>query len=160
MRLLIAGGGTGGHIYPALAVARSLRARAGAPELGWLGGHRGLEGDIVPPAGIPLRRLLAALAPLGRSRHPPRPRSRPPRALGPAGAGAADRPAPGGDLHDRRLRGHPGAAGGRGPAHPQRAVGRQRDPRPERPPGRAARHRGHREPPRPPARPWASSART
>jgi UDP-N-acetylglucosamine--N-acetylmuramyl-(pentapeptide) pyrophosphoryl-undecaprenol N-acetylglucosamine transferase len=58
MRLLIAGGGTGGHIYPALAVARSLRARPGAPELGWLGGHRGLEASIVPAAGIPLRRLL------------------------------------------------------------------------------------------------------
>ena len=58
MRLLIAGGGTGGHIYPALAVARSLRARAGAPELGWLGGHRGLERSIVPAAGIPLTRLL------------------------------------------------------------------------------------------------------
>ena len=36
-------------------------------------------------------------------------------------------------------------------AHPERAVGRQRDPRPERPPRRAARHRGHREPPGPPA---------
>lgn len=58
MRLLIAGGGTGGHIYPALAVARSLRARPDAPELAWLGGHRGLEASLVPGAGIPLRRLL------------------------------------------------------------------------------------------------------
>ena len=66
MRLLIAGGGTGGHIYPALAVARSLRARPDAAELAWLGGHRGLEATLVPPAGIPLRRLLAALAPVGR----------------------------------------------------------------------------------------------
>jgi UDP-N-acetylglucosamine--N-acetylmuramyl-(pentapeptide) pyrophosphoryl-undecaprenol N-acetylglucosamine transferase len=57
MRLLIAGGGTGGHIYPALAVARSLRARPDAAELTWLGGHRGLEGNLVPAAGIPLRRL-------------------------------------------------------------------------------------------------------
>ena len=40
MRLLIAGGGTGGHIYPALAVASSLRARLGTPELDWVGGHR------------------------------------------------------------------------------------------------------------------------
>ncbi|MCJ7711403.1 MAG: UDP-N-acetylglucosamine--N-acetylmuramyl-(pentapeptide) pyrophosphoryl-undecaprenol N-acetylglucosamine transferase, partial [Chloroflexi bacterium] len=70
MRLLIAGGGTGGHIYPALAVARSLRARAGTPELGWLGGHRGLERDIVPPAGIPLRRLLLrSLRSAGRDVH-------------------------------------------------------------------------------------------
>lgn len=57
MRILIAGGGTGGHVYPALAVARSLRARPDAPELGWLGGHRGLEASLVPPTGIPLRRL-------------------------------------------------------------------------------------------------------
>lgn len=57
MRVLIAGGGTGGHIYPALAVARSLRARPDAAELSWLGGHRGLEASLVPAAGIPLRKL-------------------------------------------------------------------------------------------------------
>ncbi len=58
MRLLIAAGGTGGHIYPALAVARSLRARPDAAELTWLGGYRGLESSLVPAAGIPLRRLV------------------------------------------------------------------------------------------------------
>jgi UDP-N-acetylglucosamine--N-acetylmuramyl-(pentapeptide) pyrophosphoryl-undecaprenol N-acetylglucosamine transferase len=58
MRLLIAGGGTGGHIYPALAVARSLRAQHDGAELSWLGGHRGLEAGIVPAAGIPFRRLV------------------------------------------------------------------------------------------------------
>jgi UDP-N-acetylglucosamine--N-acetylmuramyl-(pentapeptide) pyrophosphoryl-undecaprenol N-acetylglucosamine transferase len=61
MRLLIAGGGTGGHIYPALAVARSLRElpdRPSAPELVWVGGHRGLEAEIVREAGIRFRRLL------------------------------------------------------------------------------------------------------
>jgi UDP-N-acetylglucosamine--N-acetylmuramyl-(pentapeptide) pyrophosphoryl-undecaprenol N-acetylglucosamine transferase len=59
MRLLIAAGGTGGHIYPALAVARSLSGSPEAPELRWLGGHRGLEATLVPAAGIPLRRLAA-----------------------------------------------------------------------------------------------------
>lgn len=57
MRLLIAGGGTGGHIYPALAVADALRRRPSPPELGWIGGHRGFEDRIVRGAGIPLRRL-------------------------------------------------------------------------------------------------------
>jgi len=58
MRLLIAGGGTGGHIYPALAVARALRDRPNAPDLVWLGGHRGLEADLVGDAGIRVRRLV------------------------------------------------------------------------------------------------------
>ncbi|HEY5486595.1 MAG TPA: UDP-N-acetylglucosamine--N-acetylmuramyl-(pentapeptide) pyrophosphoryl-undecaprenol N-acetylglucosamine transferase [Candidatus Limnocylindrales bacterium] len=58
MRLLIAGGGTGGHIYPALAVARSLQATPTSPELRWVGGHRGLESQVVPASGIPLRLLL------------------------------------------------------------------------------------------------------
>lgn len=70
MRLLIAGGGTGGHIYPALAVASSLRRRAGAPELDWVGGRRGLEGRLVPPSGIPLRLLaLRSLRSVGRDAH-------------------------------------------------------------------------------------------
>ncbi len=61
MRVLIAGGGTGGHIYPALAVARSLRERRDrptAPELVWVGGHRGLESELVREAGIRCRRLF------------------------------------------------------------------------------------------------------
>lgn len=73
MRLLIAGGGTGGHIYPALAVARSLRDQPdprNAPELVWLGGHRGLEADLVRVAGIPVRRLaLRSLRTVDRSVH-------------------------------------------------------------------------------------------
>ena len=58
MRVAIAAGGTGGHIYPALAVARSLLARPAAPELAWVGGRRGLEAVLVPPSGIRLRRLV------------------------------------------------------------------------------------------------------
>ena len=58
MRLLIAGGGTGGHVYPALAVARSLRDRPDAPELEWLGGQRGLEAELVAAAGLPIERLV------------------------------------------------------------------------------------------------------
>jgi len=45
-----------------LAVAHSLRARADRddpPDLRWLGGHRGLEAQLVPAAGIPMRRLAA-----------------------------------------------------------------------------------------------------
>jgi UDP-N-acetylglucosamine--N-acetylmuramyl-(pentapeptide) pyrophosphoryl-undecaprenol N-acetylglucosamine transferase len=58
MRVLIVAGGTGGHVYPALAVARSLRALPDAPELAWVGGRRGIESRLVPEEGIPFRRLL------------------------------------------------------------------------------------------------------
>src|SRR3954471_11609074 len=74
MRLLIAGGGTGGHIYPAPAVARSLsdpdRGARDKVELSWLGGHRGLERSIVRAAGIPIRRLaLRSLRTVDRDVH-------------------------------------------------------------------------------------------
>ena len=57
MRILIAAGGTGGHIYPALAATSQLATRQPDLELRWIGGHRGLEGDLVPGAGLPLERL-------------------------------------------------------------------------------------------------------
>ena len=48
--ILIMAGGTGGHVYPALAVARALQANA--RDVVWLGTHRGLEARVVPAAGI------------------------------------------------------------------------------------------------------------
>jgi UDP-N-acetylglucosamine--N-acetylmuramyl-(pentapeptide) pyrophosphoryl-undecaprenol N-acetylglucosamine transferase len=47
MRCLVSGGGTGGHIYPALAVVRALRDARPDLELSYVGGARGLEGKLV-----------------------------------------------------------------------------------------------------------------
>ena len=58
MRILIAAGGTGGHVYPALAVARSLREREPDAEFRWLGGRRGLESTIVRTEGYHYDSLL------------------------------------------------------------------------------------------------------
>jgi UDP-N-acetylglucosamine--N-acetylmuramyl-(pentapeptide) pyrophosphoryl-undecaprenol N-acetylglucosamine transferase len=58
MRILISGGGTGGHIYPALAVARELQARYDA-EILYLGDANGLETQIVPAAGLPMVTITA-----------------------------------------------------------------------------------------------------
>lgn len=53
LRILIAGGGTGGHIIPALAIADELKARHGAEVL-FVGTARGLESRLVPQAGYRL----------------------------------------------------------------------------------------------------------
>jgi UDP-N-acetylglucosamine--N-acetylmuramyl-(pentapeptide) pyrophosphoryl-undecaprenol N-acetylglucosamine transferase len=53
MRILVSGGGTGGHIYPALAVARELQQHYGA-EILYLGDADGLETRLVPEAGFTL----------------------------------------------------------------------------------------------------------
>ena len=53
MRVLIAGGGTGGHVIPALAIARELRDADGA-EVRFVGTARGLETRLVPEAGFRL----------------------------------------------------------------------------------------------------------
>ena len=54
LKILIAGGGTGGHIIPALAVARALVERHAA-EVILVGTARGLESRLVPEAGFPLK---------------------------------------------------------------------------------------------------------
>ncbi len=53
LRVLIAGGGTGGHVIPALAIARELRDAHGA-EVRFVGTAHGLETRLVPEAGFPL----------------------------------------------------------------------------------------------------------
>jgi UDP-N-acetylglucosamine--N-acetylmuramyl-(pentapeptide) pyrophosphoryl-undecaprenol N-acetylglucosamine transferase len=53
--ILIMAGGTGGHVFPALALARLLREQS--LEVLWLGTARGLESRIIPAEGIPIERL-------------------------------------------------------------------------------------------------------
>ncbi|MGA8943194.1 MAG: undecaprenyldiphospho-muramoylpentapeptide beta-N-acetylglucosaminyltransferase [Thermoactinomyces sp.] len=50
-RILLSGGGTGGHIYPALAIARAVRARFPDVEIAYIGTENGLESRIVPKEG-------------------------------------------------------------------------------------------------------------
>lgn len=52
LQVLIMAGGTGGHVFPALAVADELRARGA--QIFWLGTARGIENRLVPAANIPL----------------------------------------------------------------------------------------------------------
>lgn len=54
-RIMIMAGGTGGHVYPALAVAEHLRAQG--VELLWLGTERGMEAQLVPEHGYKLVKI-------------------------------------------------------------------------------------------------------
>ena len=57
MRLLVSGGGTGGHIYPALALIERLKQVEPDTEVLYVGTTRGLENKIVPAAGLRLKTL-------------------------------------------------------------------------------------------------------
>ncbi|TLM65818.1 MAG: undecaprenyldiphospho-muramoylpentapeptide beta-N-acetylglucosaminyltransferase [Deltaproteobacteria bacterium] len=80
MRLLLAGGGTGGHLFPAVALAERLRGEEPGSEVLFVGTERGLEYRLLPELGWPLRTIpmsgwaglgagarLKALAGLARS---------------------------------------------------------------------------------------------
>lgn len=53
MRIIFSGGGTGGHIYPSLALIREIQRQYPDSEILYIGTTRGLESRIVPKAGIP-----------------------------------------------------------------------------------------------------------
>jgi UDP-N-acetylglucosamine--N-acetylmuramyl-(pentapeptide) pyrophosphoryl-undecaprenol N-acetylglucosamine transferase len=60
MRVLIAAGGTGGHIYPGIAVAREILRREPKSEVRFVGTARGLENKLVPQAGFELSLIDSA----------------------------------------------------------------------------------------------------
>jgi UDP-N-acetylglucosamine--N-acetylmuramyl-(pentapeptide) pyrophosphoryl-undecaprenol N-acetylglucosamine transferase len=60
VKLLIAGGGTGGHVIPAIAIAREWLSRGVEREVVLVGTQRGMEMKLVPQAGLPLETLRVA----------------------------------------------------------------------------------------------------
>ncbi|WP_340004472.1 undecaprenyldiphospho-muramoylpentapeptide beta-N-acetylglucosaminyltransferase [Paenibacillus sp. FSL K6-0276] len=57
MRIVLSGGGTGGHIYPAVAVARQLELEDSNSTFLYIGGTRGLESKLVPQENIPFKSI-------------------------------------------------------------------------------------------------------
>ncbi|MGX7352726.1 undecaprenyldiphospho-muramoylpentapeptide beta-N-acetylglucosaminyltransferase [Enterococcus canis] len=57
MRILMTGGGTGGHIYPALSFIKHMKIIQPDTEFLYVGTERGLESKIVPQAGVPFKTI-------------------------------------------------------------------------------------------------------
>ena len=67
MRILIAGGGTGGHLYPGIALARELMRRDPSTQVSFVGSARGIEARVVPREGFELD-LISVAGLKGKSR--------------------------------------------------------------------------------------------
>ncbi len=67
LRVAVAGGGTGGHLYPGIAVARRFQARCPGSQIAFLGRQDGLETRVVPHEGFPLH-MVSVKAFRGRSK--------------------------------------------------------------------------------------------
>ncbi|MCA1959591.1 MAG: undecaprenyldiphospho-muramoylpentapeptide beta-N-acetylglucosaminyltransferase [Desulfomonile sp.] len=59
MRLIVAGGGTGGHLFPALSIARAVTALAPESQVLFVGTEQGIEARIVPQTEFPIRFITA-----------------------------------------------------------------------------------------------------
>lgn len=57
MRVIISAGGTGGHIYPALAIINKIKSEEPNSEFLYIGTHNRMENDIVPKTGIPFEKI-------------------------------------------------------------------------------------------------------
>jgi UDP-N-acetylglucosamine--N-acetylmuramyl-(pentapeptide) pyrophosphoryl-undecaprenol N-acetylglucosamine transferase len=60
MKIVISGGGTGGHIYPAITIANQIKSMEPTAEITFVGTQHGLEKNIVPRYGYPLRFITVA----------------------------------------------------------------------------------------------------
>ena len=68
MRVLMTGGGTGGHVYPALAIAQIIKNNVPGAEIAFVGTKRGIENRLIPEAGyclyhIEIQGLRRSLSP-------------------------------------------------------------------------------------------------
>src|SRR5262245_59061740 len=60
LSIIIAGGGTGGHVFPGIAIAQEFKRRNSKTRVLFVGTHRGLESRIVPQEGFKLELLEVA----------------------------------------------------------------------------------------------------
>ncbi|HQI17468.1 MAG TPA: glycosyltransferase, partial [Bacillota bacterium] len=57
MRVILSGGGTGGHIYPAVSIAKEIKNLYNDSEILFIGTEKGLESSIVPKEGLKLIKI-------------------------------------------------------------------------------------------------------
>lgn len=60
MKVILSGGGTGGHIYPALTIADQIKKLQPEAEISFVGTQQGLEKDIIPRYGYKLQFIEVA----------------------------------------------------------------------------------------------------
>ena len=58
MKVVLAGGGTGGHIYPAIAIAKYVKEKNPNADILFIGTKKGLEVELVPKAGFNLETIV------------------------------------------------------------------------------------------------------